>query len=164
MLYTLLPCLHLMQLRRWRGFQLEVVRLCYKGKWLEEKTDFRGGFSRVLMEASKKALSGDIIVRDDVSGFYDLGRGVGEIIKLPNWILRTEIQARTKLVDRLIEKWGYSIANGSSLAMNKLRIWPLLYSKNTPSSSSIMMLSRAGLKPIRGVFEGSLILMSILCQ
>jgi hypothetical protein len=74
------------------------------------------------MEASEKALSGDIIVRDDVSGFYDLGRGSDEIIKLPNWILRREIQVRTKLVDRLIERWGYGIANGSSLAMNKLRI------------------------------------------
>lgn len=90
----------------------------------ERKADFWEWISRVLMEASGKALLGDTFVCDDAlyHGFYDWESRIVEMIKLPNWMLRREIQTREKLVDRLVEMWGKGLINASSLAMKRLRV------------------------------------------
>ena len=90
----------------------------------ERKVDFWEWVSRVLMEASGKALLGDTFVCDDAMyrRFYDWESRIVEMIKHPNWMLRREIEARTKLVDRLVEMCEQGFVNASSLATNRLRV------------------------------------------
>jgi hypothetical protein len=83
--------------------------------------------SRVLMEASGKALLGDTFVCDDdmYHDFYAWESRILEMFKFPEFMIRNEIAARTKVVDRIEKMYKDGLVNASSLAVNRLRVSPL---------------------------------------